>query len=482
MTLDLNAFKGTGSVFMLNRERICGVFSPLNDKLNKFMRTPGYIAITAILTALSNTLGLEPFVFTVYALIAAYVCLFGEDMLPLSPLFAFAYVTVSLENNPGKNPEGLLSASGGGIYVVCLAVVIAVSLLYRVIRDRRNYLQKKYVLLSGMLLLTLGYMLGGIGSMDYAQNAKQSIFYSVLNGAAIIIPYVFLSGNIRWENTRKDYLIWIGFALGCVLLWEIAWIYRTGDVIQEGIINRKQIFTGWGMYNNIGAMLAMAIPFPFYLAAKYRKGWLGVLAGSVFLVGVLLSCSRTSIFCGCAIYFLCVLLMLIYAKDWKAHIFTLVFFSTAAVLIVHFFGDDIMALFSSLVDQGLDPSNRDDIYKDGLALYKKYPIFGGSFFSKEYVPWAWSTNGAFNSLIPPRWHNTYVQLLASCGLVGMAAYIIHRFQTAKLFLKKLTPEKAFIACSIIVLLATSLFDCHFFNIGPVLFYSVSLAFAENLKD
>jgi hypothetical protein len=75
-----------------------------------------------------------------------------------------------------------------------------------------------------------------------------------------------------------------------------------------------------------------------------------------------------------------------------------------------------------------------------------------------------------------------VQLLASCGAVGMGAYIIHRFQTAKLFLKKITPEKSFIACSIIVLLATSLFDCHSFNIGTVLLYSVSLAFAENLKD
>ena len=467
---------------MLKRERTPVGNAPSLDKLNKFMRTPGYIALIAVLTALSNTQGLEIPVFTVFTAIAAYVCFFGEDMLPLAPLFAYAYTTVSLSNNPGKNPNGLLSAAGGGVYVVCLAVVIVVSLLYRIIRDRRSYLQKKYVLLSGMLLLTAAYMLGGIGSLDYAKNAFQSIIYAALNGATIIIPYVLLSGNVRWDNTRKDYLIWIGFCLGCLLLWEIAWIYFTGNVIQEGVINRSQIYTGWGMYNNIGSLLAMTIPFPFYLAAKYRKGWVGVLAGSVFLVGVLLSCSRTSIFCGCAIYFVCVLLMLFFSNDWKANTFTLVFFATAMVLALYFFGDDIMALFSSLLDHGFDPSNRDSIYKDGFALFSKYPVFGGSFFSKEYVPWAWSTNSAFNALIPPRWHNTYVQLLASCGAVGMGAYIIHRWQTAKLFLKKLTPEKAFIACSIIVLLATSLFDCHFFNIGPVLFYSVSLAFAENLTE
>lgn len=467
---------------MLNRDRISTGSSPLLDKLNKFMRTPGYIVLIAILTALSNTKSLEIPVFTAFAAIAAYVCFFGDDLLPLTPLFAYAYATVSLGNNPGKNPTGLLSAAGSGVYIIGLAAVIIISLLYRIIRDRRSYLQRKYVLLSGMLILTLAYMLGGIGSLDYSKHALQSIIYAALNGAAIIIPYVLLSGGIRWENARKDYLIWVGFCLGCLLLWEIAWIYLTGNVIQEGVINRSQIYTGWGMYNNIGSLLAMTIPFPFYLATKYRKGWIGVLAGSVFLVGVLLTCSRTSIFCGCAIYFLCVLLMLLYSKDWKANIFTLVFFTTAMVLALYFFGEDILALFSSLLDHGFDPSNRDSIYKDGIALFSKYPVLGGSFFNKEYVPWAWSTNSAFNSLIPPRWHNTYVQLLASCGAVGMGAYIIHRFQTAKLFLKKITPEKSFIACSIIVLLATSLFDCHFFNIGPVLLYSVSLAFAENLKD
>ena len=31
----------------------------------------------------------------------------------------------------------------------------------------------------------------------------------------------------------------------------------------------------------------------------------------------------------------------------------------------------------------------------------------------------------------------------------------------------------------IVLLVCSLLDCHFFNLGPVLLYSMGLAFAEN---
>ena len=40
-------------------------------------------------------------------------------------------------------------------------------------------------------------------------------------------------------------------------------------------------------------------------------------------------------------------------------------------------------------------------------------------------------------------------------------------------------EKAFLGCSIAALLVCSLFDCHFFNVGPTLFYAMTLAFAEN---
>lgn len=445
------------------------------------MRTPGYILLVASLAGLSNALGLEVLVFSLFAVFAVYACIRGEDLLPVLPLLICGFLSVSANNNPGKNTESVLSMAGSGIYLTCVAVIVGICLLYRIIREFRRYTKTKYSLLSGMLILTAAYILGGIGSRGYTANALRSIFFAALNGVAIMLPYVMFSGNVRWERTRKDYLIWTGFGVGCLLLWEIAWIYLTGNVVEAGIINRKAIYTGWGMYNNIGSTLAMTIPFPFYLATKYRKGWIGTLAGSFFLVGVLLTCSRTSIFCGCAIYFVCVLLMLFYAHDKKANTFTLIFFTAGILVVLLVFREQIMNLFSNILEKGFDSSDRDDIYQEGFKLFSKYPIFGGSFFSTEYVPWAWATNTSFTDVFPPRWHNTFVQLLASCGIVGLGAYLFHRWQTVKLFWRKPSPENIFTACSILVLLGTSMFDCHFFNIGPVLFYSMALAFAENAE-
>ena len=465
---------------MLNKIDHSSGGSPLVRKINEFMATPGYILLTMLLTAISNICGAEQIVYTLFVFTVVFVCLFGKDLLPVTPLVLCCYLAPSVNNNPGKNTASIFSIEGGGLYLIVLAVILAAALLYRVIRDRKLFLGRKYVLLPGMLILTAAYLAGGIGSKDYAEHAWQSIFFALINGATIIIPYLLFSGGVDWNNTRKDYLAWVGFGAGCLLLCEISWIYLAGNVIIGGVIKRNTIFTGWGMYNNIGSTLAMMIPFPFYLATKYRKGWIGTIVGSLFLIGVVMTCSRASILCGGGIWFLSVVLMLFFGNNRRANTMAVALFIGGVFVLVMFFGEPLLNLFSSLLDQGLDPSNRDDIYHDGFMLFSNYPLFGGSFFSTEYAPWGWSTNKAFTSFFPPRWHNTYVQLLASCGVVGIAAYVLHRWQTAKLFLNTRAPEKIFIACSIVVLLSTSLFDCHFFNIGPVLFYSAALAFAENL--
>ena len=136
-------------------------------------------------------------------------------------------------------------------------------------------------------------------------------------------------------------------------------------------------------------------------------------------------------------------------------------------------------MFTVLINLGLKLNNRDIVYREGWNKFLQSPILGTGFYCTGYKPDAWSTLESFHNIIPPRWHNTVLQILVCCGLVGIAAYLFHRLQTVKLFLRRATKENMFIACSILALLISSMFDCHFFNIGPVLIYSMALSFAEN---
>lgn len=450
--------------------------------INRFLASPWFVAAVMLLTAAANICSLELAVYSVFAAAAVYICLFGDDLLGLMPITICCYIAPSVKNNPGRSDQSVFAVGHGGGYMICLAVLIGAALLFRIIRDRRTFFRKKYTLLSGMLGLLGAYLLSGLGSPAYPDSALKNIFFAFLQGSVIIVPYFLFSGGVNWRKARQDYFAWVGFGTGCLLLCQIFWIYCSNHVVVDGVIRREQIYTGWGMHNNIGGLLAMMIPFAFYLAAKYRRGWIGTVAGSAFLVGVLLTCSRSSILAGTAIYLVCIFLMLHYARSRRNNTIALAAVIVAVLLAVLLFHKQILQLFSDLLKIGMDPSTRDEIYLEGLKLFGQYPVFGGSFYSPGYTPWEWSTAAGFTGFFPPRWHNTVIQLLASCGVVGLGAYLLHRVQTLRLFLRNSTKEKTFIGCALLVLLAGSMFDCHFFNLGPVLFYSMGLAFAENSTD
>lgn len=448
------------------------------QKIGRFFTTVPYIFIVCLLTLLSNTLALELYVYTAFVLTGVYICLFAEDLLGLVPIVICAYMAPSVGNNPGRNGQSVFSGAGG-VFLLCLGGLLVLALIFRIITDRKYFFGRKYKLLPGILALGAAYCLGGIGSPAYPELALKNLLFALLQLAAIALPYVLFSGGVRWEKTRNRYFAWTGFCVGGMLVCEVLWIYLTGGVVVDGVIDRDRIYTGWGIHNNLGGMLAMMIPFAFWLAAKYRKGWIGSVVGCVFLAGVFMTCSRSSILVGCAAFLVCITAMLADAENRRGNGRALLIYAAVSVALILIFRKQLLQLFDGLISVGLDPSSRDTIYAEGLKQFVRYPIFGGSFYPIDFAPWDWSTESAFSDFFPPRWHNTLVQLLASCGIVGLLAYGYHRFQTVRLLIRSKNREAVFLGCSVMVLLLTSHLDCHFFNIGPVLFYAAALAVAEN---
>ena len=448
------------------------------QKIDRFFTTVPYIFLICLLTLLSNIFAVERIVYALFVLTGIYICLFARDLLGLIPIVICAYLAPSVGNNPGRNGQSAFSGASG-VFLLCLGGALVIALIVRVITDRKYFFGRKYKLLPGIVILGLAYLLSGLGSPAYPALALKNLFFAFLQFAAIALPYVLLSGGVRWEKARSDYFAWTGFSVGGMLILELAWIYLTGGVIVDGVIDRDFIFTGWGIHNNLGAMLAMMIPFAFWLAAKYHKGWIGSVAGCVFLAGVFMTCSRSAILAGCAVFLICIAAMLTKASNRRGNGRALLILTAIVLLLVLIFRNQLLQLFDGLISKGLDPSNRDDIYAAGLKQFVKYPIFGGSFYPIDFSPWDWSTESAFSNFFPPRWHNTVVQLLASCGVVGLLAYGVHRYQTVRLLIRNRCRQTVFLGCSILALLLTSFLDCHLFNIGPALFYAMALAVAEN---
>ena len=454
--------------------------------LDRWLHSKWYILTLSALTAVSALLGLDLGIYTLFILLGVFISLLSSDLLPLMPVIMLCYVAASRENNPGRYPDSVFYPMNGGIYLVTLLAVFFVCLVLRLCCDRelggKRFLKTKRTLMPSMLLLGGAYLLSGIGMDTYGTVMLKNLVFAGIQFFAVFAMYYLFTGGVRWDRVPRDYPAWIGLSLGFVVLSQLLENYLSGRIFEEGTINRELIATGWGMHNNVGGMMAMMLPFAFYLA-KNRHGWLFNLSGTVLLLGVILSCSRGSMLMAGAAYLLCAVLLL---KDPESRrqnlkVYLIALGGVLAVAIILL--PKLLSVFRLFISQLGNISQRDNLLYYGICQFLSEPIFGGSFFPQgSYVPWDWANLDSFSSFFPPRWHNTLVQILASCGTVGITAYAIHRYQTLKLFLQRRSRENLFIAISLGVLLCASLLDCHFFNVGPVLFYSMALAVAEKLPQ
>jgi O-antigen ligase len=77
------------------------------------------------------------------------------------------------------------------------------------------------------------------------------------------------------------------------------------------------------------------------------------------------------------------------------------------------------------------------------------------------------------------YHNTFVQLLATSGIIGLATYVVHRASTVVSFVKNINYQRIYLALCILSLLIVNLFDNHLFYLFPTLIYSSLVAILVN---
>jgi O-antigen ligase len=475
-----------------DRHEKSNIFLLLKERFDRFLYSPFNILVWAIIAAFTFVYSRELVFYTAVAIYGIYVIIFCHDLTPTMPQFALCYVTVSTGNNPGSSEESVFYGQSS-TFILCLAAAVVMSLIIRISFDRKigwkAFIIKRRQLLPGILILSLAYIISGIGSEHYLEYVKNNLIFALIQALSICLLYFVFSATIDWENFNVDYFAYIELITGFVVLFELIWVYFTSDVIVDGEIARFKILTGWGVYNNIGAMIAIAIPFAFYLACRKKHGGFYLILAIFFMIGVIFSCSRASIVCASISFLISFVYTFIKANNKKEfRIFSIIIFVALAIFLF-LYHDTAKAIFEKVpqivdVIDGkivLNDSSRLDIYTEGWKAFLKKPIFGQSFYSIDYELSEFSTIDKFSSLFPPRWHNTFIQLLASCGAVGLGAYLFHRYQTVRLFIKRRSVANVYIGIFILTLLCLSLLDCHFFNVGPVLVYSMALAVMEYNK-
>lgn len=426
-----------------------------------------------ILFLLTSCFGLELVSYTICWLFAVYLLLFSRELYPLMGIIPLLYYTPSVVNNPGRNPGSVFFPENGLIYIIALMVTFVALFIARTVTDVRSGAVKLTFpkLTVGFVFLGTAYLLGGIGYEEYD---LRSPAFGALEILSISLCYFLFALLMDWKNVPKDYFAWMLFCGGVLISAEVLWIFADGRAVLNGELNKADIFTGWGISNNIGAAIAMMMPGCGYLAALKKQGWLFLLVETAMFGAVVLTLSRTAIAVGLFVLAFSAAAAIVKAKGRRKIGLSVVTAALCAggIALAALYPEQVFSIFRDLLHFEEAGAGRLEIYQNGWQLFQEHPVFGTGFYSCN-VKW-----GTTDSFIPGRWHNTIIQILASCGTVGIIAYLVHRAQTLLLLFRRLNFEKLTIALSIAALLLTSLLDCHLFNLGPGLLYSVLLCFAE----
>lgn len=464
--------------------------------INNFLSTPWYMLLIALIMAASNIFGLEFMAFYAYMFIGVYIALFAPDCFAFAPMFCCGYMLFSAGNNPAKNyGETIFSQKENLIQFIIIIAVIALSLLVRFFFEIlvvRRKVKRMPALTLGFVVLGIAYLLSGAYTEGYG---GKELAFSALQIISLCITYFYLYYTVDWEKRDVGDCAMMLSCVGIGLFLEIVGMYLQPTVIEaikNGKFNRALLRSGWGVYNNVGGMMAMLMPAPFYFSCVKKRGWLYLILASIFLGGVILTQSRGAMLAGGGVYAVCCLFVLIYTPKERrlANILTFIiavlFIGVTALIILTKPGQVIVG---DMVATGKKDNGRIEIYIAGLKQFLEAPIFGKGFYApiEDAIRWpelvghqyGWENLGE-DYFIPPRYHNTIVQLLASGGVVALLAYGYHRLQTIMLFIRKPTAYKTFMGLAICAHLLASMLDCHFFNIGPGLTYGMILLFAEML--
>lgn len=457
--------------------------------LRAFLRSNWFISLVVLLMVCSELFSLELYVICAYAVFALAIILISEDTLPAVPMAVCGYMLMSAKNNIGFHPDSLLAQPYAqftiGFAVVILAVCFVGRLVSKLMERKKRGVPK---FLSGFVLLGAAYLLGGLGSSFYD---AQSVLFGAVQIAALSGLYFFFYFTIDWENVSEDYLATLFTIVGIGVFIEVIGTYfNPGAPGLHGEGDRNKLYTGWGVWNCVGCVMAMCMPAPIYFAVKRKQGWLFSLLCCVFFLGVVLTQSRGSILFGAAVFVACVVYNLYKAKGraklWSGVVYAALLAGAAIAAVL--FRDKLADMFSSLIDAGLNDSGRFSLYEQCWESFLKHPIFGVGWYDSPGIQLG---NGGMypngdphleGYFVPGFAHNTFFQLIGCGGAFAFLAYLFHRAQTVLMVFRDPTPVKIVAALCVAAMLLTSFVDNHIFNMGPGLLYSVLLVFAEKERS
>ncbi len=412
-----------------------------------------------------------------------------KDATPFLFLLLFLNLPISYKNTPSifnPIPTDYYARTGNVAQLITVGSILVAGLLVRIVLSIVKRRFKITPVLWGVIAVAAAFIMNGVLSNNYK---TINLTYGCALAAIYLGIFVFCCGNINMDGKTIKKIAYYFIVLFVVLSIELGIRYLLGGEIvdENGVKHRGMLFFGWGTYNNMGVLIVMSIPAWFYFAVKNKKyGWAFLLGGAANLLIAYLTNSRQAQLMGTIIFAACCVLDIVAVKDKQRRILhscVIGLMFAAGVVVAALLYKDISSFIVSVFQGTETGSGRLPLWKEGFYnnfLHK--PVFGTGFYGADLS--TWDKGGSGLDMIPRFYHNTVIQLLASCGIVGLLAFAAHRIQTVISLFKNFCFDRIFLALTMCGIMFCGLLDVHMFSPFSALIYAMLvpvLAGTEKMK-
>lgn len=441
----------------------------VKERLVSFFDGYLYPVCLALVIFACHTLSLEFLALTLIFISMAIALIVCDDMKALiSPtlyvIFCFSYKTFL---------SGALGSVGFLIVAIICLCLFGGGITYNLTVNKKLHRLKdlpKSNLFWGICILSIAFLLNGFFAFNSYQGIN--IGFAILLCFFLLFMYCVFYIGLNERKDTVEYLMYVLYIASLILVAEMIVLISRDAIFINGQIIKESLIVGWGSWNNIGGMLAILLPIHFYYACVKKRGYIFYATAILTYISIVFTLSRASLLFATVISAICIVLICIKSECLRTNRIITVCGAFFALIGIILLWNKLSTTLSSYFNQSLGDNGRFALYKHGIENFLSHPIFGGGFGScaEDFFG---------HGIEPNRYHNTVIELLATCGIVGFGAYVFHRYQTLKLFWRKRNHlSVVFLALTILSLLLTSLLDNHFFNLYPTMYYAIILCVIE----
>ena len=324
--------------------------------------------------------------------------------LSLITLFAFRSILYPIASITMlvflEHQEGILMSLPSYLYVV-LGVIILLALFFKKKTYRSTYTA------FGIGAIAVAVICSGSSIYHY------SYWFTMvgIGGGLLLVYYTAYFSMLPGDAKKIASLIqWIGI----LIIFQVGVYYFKDNQFLQ-LIQSKNLDIGWAKSNQVGIALLATIPLTVY--NYFSQKGLRLFHALVFclqLSAMILTYSRGAVLASLIILvILFISFFVMQGRRYPVVLFFVImvgFFSTVGYLV----RDNLSTILDVTFRLGLNDNGRIELFQQGWQAFLLYPWTGEGFSLSDL---------GVHSI--PYYHSTPIQFLATTGLVGFLAYVVH---------------------------------------------------------